>query len=569
MTTNSKTIVLILLLLSAGLWSVSAQERQWDERGEIEATEVVITKDRRIELPRANRNFEQVMPTKLIGARPTLSLQPVDLQIALPQIDPRIRVLTMKAEPIPKIYGNYLKGGLGNFGHSYFDGYFNNKRNKNYSYGARVYHNEFMSGAVDGRNSGAGQQSLSLFGKAMNPKVATSGSIGYQRNKVHLYGYQPWALIEDNTSDLGIEADSIRRIYHAVSVQTGIKNNNLKSDVDYQLQINSVFFFDGEGNNENDFVLDGGFDYQMSDDWNVTFDAQAYITQFKNDADEESLLRNLLVFRPAVSYRLNKLLIKGGLNFIYDSDSMAYANGIYLFPDIEASYPLLRGLEVKAGFKGDIERNNYRQFAYENPFIAHRQVLLNTVAPVKLYAEFKGSVGNVFGAKAGASLTNYRNMHFYIQGLDNPAAFAIIYDTARVTVANVYGEIDLKPLEGLHMNLKANYYAYEMGALDNHYHRPAYDVLLLSRYNISQKIIVKNNLWMVGGIPVVDMYRGGFGQEIVLDPFVRWDVGLEYLFQQRFSVFFDMNNILNQNYERWVHYPSRGMHFRLGLSYHF
>src|ERR1041385_7010674 len=90
------------------------QKEKWGE-GEISKVEVVIEKDRQITVPQANRNFEKVSPRPAEPIKPEIKYQFTNLSFSVPDYNPSIRPLKLKAEPISKIYGNYASAGFGNY----------------------------------------------------------------------------------------------------------------------------------------------------------------------------------------------------------------------------------------------------------------------------------------------------------------------------------------------------------------------------------------------------------------------------------------------------------------------
>ena len=108
-----------LVILSVLSIQLQAQDDNWDEEGEIEDAEVVIEKDRQIELPPASRSYEKVAPLPLQIDRSEQSYNYERVPFQSTQFAPNIRVLTIKEQPLPKLYGNYIKAGIGNFGTAY------------------------------------------------------------------------------------------------------------------------------------------------------------------------------------------------------------------------------------------------------------------------------------------------------------------------------------------------------------------------------------------------------------------------------------------------------------------
>src|SRR5690606_15574437 len=104
------------ILLSLSAFAAVAQTGWEEESGEIEDARVIIEKDRKIELPKANRNYERIPPLpddKNEGETLDYSFRQIDLSVE--PAEPQIRVFTIREEPLDKFYGSYIRAGAGNY----------------------------------------------------------------------------------------------------------------------------------------------------------------------------------------------------------------------------------------------------------------------------------------------------------------------------------------------------------------------------------------------------------------------------------------------------------------------
>ena len=65
------------------------------------------------------------------------------------------------------------------------------------------------------------------------------------------------------------------------------------------------------------------------------------------------------------------------------------------------------------------------------------------------------------------------------------------------------------------------------------------------------------------GVP----YRTLGGSEVVLDPLIDLSLHGDYFFTKTIGVFFELNNLLDNNRERWVNYPSFGFNAKAGVLF--
>lgn len=61
-----------------------------------------------------------------------------------------------------------------------------------------------------------------------------------------------------------------------------------------------------------------------------------------------------------------------------------------------------------------------------------------------------------------------------------------------------------------------------------------------------------------------------FDQEVVtLKSYFDLNAHVGYRYNERLTGFLKLNNIANQDYERWINYPVQGFQFLVGASYKF
>src|SRR6478736_4667939 len=97
----SRFVWYTFILLVCGSYSVLAQTG-----GEVQNETVVIEKDKKLELPPANREFEKV-PDPQPQAVPTNSkYQTQDIGIVLPQFDTKVKVPTTKTDDPVEIHNH-------------------------------------------------------------------------------------------------------------------------------------------------------------------------------------------------------------------------------------------------------------------------------------------------------------------------------------------------------------------------------------------------------------------------------------------------------------------------------
>ncbi|HKZ38956.1 MAG TPA: hypothetical protein VJ184_14940, partial [Chryseolinea sp.] len=168
-------VISILVSLSCFAQDPKNKEKAWDTDGEIEDVEIEIVKERQIELPAADRNFEKIPPRASEPIKPPITYDFRSFNFQAPQINPQIRPLKLKQENKSNVYGGYLRVGYGNYVSPLLEAYYNTRRDKNKLVGAHAYLTSSDKGPVDGRNSGSGSSGISVFGRSFTKGISLSG----------------------------------------------------------------------------------------------------------------------------------------------------------------------------------------------------------------------------------------------------------------------------------------------------------------------------------------------------------------------------------------------------------
>ena len=559
------TIAIILLLWSGAI--AQAQQPAWEnEEGEIDDTEVVIEKNREIELPEASRQFERVPPNNVQAPQVNVSYQFQEVRPQLPGIAPNIRVLKIKEPPLDPLYGNYVKAGFGNYLTPYLDFYANNTRNDEYAYGVHVEHLSSRFGPVDGDNSGNSHTGVGVEGKYFVRGNTVSGEVGYERNRYHFYGYHP---------DLEPVRDDIKQLFNIVSARLSVARDQVDKAFDYQLDGSFRALGDAYAASENQIGLQAMLGYTVNEQLSFRFNSDLYLMSRKDQAPGTETAatsqRNLVRINPVVTFLTsdnpeNRLVLHLGFRAVYENDTAAFADRLHLYPDLRAEYNIADGFSVYAGVDGDIERTSLIDFVAENPFLGPDVPLVHTNRTLAMRGGLKGRFTSAVGFHAGFSVGNYRNLYFYANSAADSTKFTILYDAEKTLLFNPFLELTINSAERFRTTLRGDYFAYGVNQLDEAWHRPTTQLSVLSSYNAYDKLLFSVEFMLMGGIKGIHLESNTRKD---LNTITDLSLQADYLFSSRFSIFLQLKNIFAQNYERFLNYPSRGLMVMGGVSYSF
>jgi len=155
-----------------------------------------------------------------IPPAPQLSYHINSKKIVTPFTVEPLKSAKMVGEPLKKLYGSLLKLGAGT--HLYGEYFLNNLRSKNISYGTHLKHLSY-NGTLDGYGfSGFTDNEVGLYGKKFLRKHTLSGTLDYNRNVVHYYGYDTALLKPENN-------DSIKQRYSHIGGNLSLQSHHTDS----------------------------------------------------------------------------------------------------------------------------------------------------------------------------------------------------------------------------------------------------------------------------------------------------------------------------------------------------
>lgn len=454
----------------------------------------------------------------------------------------------MAKSDLPKYTSNYIKLGFGNYTTPLADIYFSSPRNSNYLIGADYHHLSSKGPEFADFNS----NSASLFGKRLFRKGTLDGSFMWNREDLHFYGY--------DTSELkNVTQDSLKQFYQTFEGRTAYEFLSIGKNKDY-LRIHASFYTIGDRFKQSENNLDVGafsrFKIQKHEiEAGLSFNNQDF------EGDTNTFRRNFIHLTPA--YILKTKQYKLRLGFVSTLIVPTGSNSLfYFFPDVEGEYQVEDGnLSVFAKFTGNVQKNSFRGFAMQNPYLALNPDLANTINRFGLTAGIRGKLSNTFGVAARILYNRYDDLPLFMVDSFPERRFRIIHDDAKLIRFNL--ELNYLKGEKVRSSLVFNYYSYTMVAQSRPWLLPNLDLKWNNTYNLGDKLLFSLDLFLTG-----KRYSAIYGKDAVteLQPFVDINVGVDYRWRKNVSAFIKLNNLAAQRYQYWTNYPVYGFNAVGGIA---
>jgi hypothetical protein len=554
------TLAIVLCVGYSFVNNVQAQNTGWGEGAKLEDAEIVVEKNRVIELPNAARNFEKfkIDPPQL--ADRNVRYRFTDYRLPSQDINLQMKVLTIKQDELTKLYGNYLKAGFGNYATLYLKGYFHNKRSDKSSFGANVSHVGSARGPVVKSHSAVANSSIGAHAERYLPGFTIGGRLGYERDKYHFYGFEPTKVDE-------INKDDISQVFNRIDAKGYIHNQTSKSPFLYNAGVKLNYLNDSYDMSEANVAVNLNSEYTIDEISGFKVDADL---SFVNHKDDGTISRSFFKLNPTYERQFGAMRVGIGANVAYTGDEVNDARQFNIYPQARIGVePIKDNLQIYAGLGGDLQRVTLYELTNKNPWIAPDVQVADINKGLEIYGGFSANISNYVHLTGRVSYQNYRNLYFFNNSVTDSTKFDLVYDDGVTNVLNIYSEAVFDYIDEVRIGLKLDYNKYNTASLEQAFHRPELQATAFVTYNFYDKILFNSELYYIGST---------FGQvtrpdgTVVLketDNIIDLNLKADYKFTNTFTVFLMANNVLGKKYERFVNYPVKSINLIGGVTYSF
>lgn len=552
MTYKKPAYTCTFLLMMAGLFASTVRAQ---DTGGLEDVQVEIIKERQLTLPPANRNYEKIPPRPAEQTAPSVTYDFRSFSFEAPEVAPRIRPLRLKQDGTTQPYGGYVSLGYGNYASPYAEAFLNNRKDARKLVGAHLWHRSSAKGPVDDKNSGGGTSGLSLYGKTFGNVVSASGKVGWENIGTHFYGYPEGEVVS---------RDDIRQSFNFLSVG-GELSNTRHTKFQYTLGANFSYMADRYDARETDADISFRTGYAIDKFTAIEVRAD-YSVVSRKDASIDPGPRSLFtvggqyVFSP-----LDGLSIKAGAKVAFENDTLD-SKDLHIFPDVQAAFSLTPTVDLVGSLSGGVDEVSLHSLIRENRWLAPDVPIYHTNRLFEFLAGIKARLGSQVEVEGGLAAAHLKNLYSFVNDPDDQSKFLTVFDPGTVKRNNVYAAISYTQSERTKFMARGDFYTYTAGDLPEVWHRPTYRLSANAFYNVFDKILLKADLIVQGGMKALDQTTL---EKVTLNNAFDLNAKAEYLFSDSFSFFVQLNNIASNEYPMFYHYPVRGMQVLGGITWSF
>ena len=498
------------------------------------------------------------------------------------------RAAGVEAAKREQFYNNYALLGVGNYGTVNAELFVTHAINRNAFVGAMLRHLSSQGGiedvVLDDQYYNTG---LDLTYGNRQKEYSWNANLGYENKVYNWYGLPTEIYTFPETVINSIDP---KQSYNTITAGGDITMEESAFFSDASVQYKR--FWDGYDSQENRFVFKPSFDVSVIEEKIKLDVVMDYVgTTYDNDylaAQEKYSYFNLGAI-PSILFQRDDFSVSLGAGLFYSMGKYndESDNKFFVYPQVKASYKLVEGVvQAYAGAEGMLKQNSYEQFAGQNPFVSPNLTIAPTDQQYNVYAGLTGKVSGNVSYNIKGSYMSEDNRAFFINNRDFLAdatsptvpnygfgnSFGLVYD--KLTTISFFGELKADFSKSVSGGVDATYNSYSTDQ-EEAWNLPQIKVSANLDVNITDKWSAGTNIFYVGerkdmvlSAPLSPL-TDPMPVVTTLDGYFDLNAHVGYQYNERLSGFLRLNNIANQDYQRWVNYPVQGFQFMLGAIYKF
>ncbi|MGI0107447.1 TonB-dependent receptor [Salinimicrobium sp. WS361] len=493
------------------------------------------------------------------------------------------RATTVERQRPPKLFDNYITLGFGTYTSALAEFYSNIEVTRTDNFGIFLTHNS-AQGGIDGveLDDHYYDTELNLNYSSRKRNLIWNTDFGVEHRLFNWYGVRSDEVSQEVINNLEPQ-------HNYYSVYAGGEINWEKSFFD-RAEAKYRYFGDDFESTEHRLTFKPTLEIPIGGELfhtNLIFDYLngSFAPYFDDGEDLTYSYMNLGVASSLLILR-DDLTLNLGAAIYYSYDSENSDSGIYVYPQVTASYRAAGDYFIAyAGLEGELRQNSYYEFTKENPFLSPAVDIAPTDQQYNAYVGAKGKLSTNIGynTRLKYMAEDYKplfrsNPNEMTEPGTKPEyaygnSFGVVYD--QVNTISLFGELDFDVNSDFNLRVNGEFFVYDTSDEEEAWNLPTFRANLIGDYQITEKWFAGANVFFVGERKDFEIYQtsdvlNSVRTEIVsLDSYFDLNLNLGYRFNDRLSIFARGQNLLGDNYERWVDYPVLGMQVMAGATYKF
>ena len=443
---------------------------------------------------------------------------------------------------------NFLKVGFGNFSTPYVSAGF--------SFGdattslLNVYA-DYISSKGKIKYQDYSQLNLKATGSYFTEKNEAYGGVNYSQNDVYLYGYDH-ALYN-------YKKDNVRNQYQDLLLNAGIRNTVMgEFGIKYNPNVQVNVFTGKNKLSESSLIIKTPLEKQFGEAMAIKVEGIADITSYttKDLTANVKLSNNIFQVAPALSFVSPRFSINAGITPTWDNGTFVWLPNVYAEAQVKEKVFM-----IQAGWIGTYTKNTFRNLIAINPYLQTIAAQKNT-KEVEYYGGIKATLGKHFNFSAKAGFISYTDIPLFINDTAaDEKSFKVVYEN-KANNLRVHGDISYINQDRFTLTAGLTLNGYTgFNTNGKAWNTVPMEFTSSLRWWAFKQVLLKGDFYMFGGGNYLAKnntarnFKGG----------TDLSAGMEFKVNNMFSAWLDVNNILNNKYQRWHNYEVYGLNVLGGV----
>ncbi len=571
---KKKTLLIILLALVS-----TASFSQKKKKDQITTEEIIVVKPFSPSVSKAYKvPMEPQVDSVDLKVKKEIRYSISSVPVASTFTPAKGKAKTLALVPKERFYNNYISAGYGNYQTPIVEAFARSSTSNYNDFGGFLnYHSS--GGGIDEveLDDGFTDINLDLFYKQAERTFDWEAEGGFRHLATNWYG-------------LSKEIDFSKQVINSIDEKQSYTDLYVGGNISFT---DALFhkgvaqlrhFFDKANSRENHLNLGSTIDFPIGRELIYTQISLEFLNgKFANNyfqTDDLSYTYFNLGVSPNFELLREDLTLNLGARLYYSITNDFEGSKFYAYPNITASYNISEESFIAyAGITGDLRQNSYRDFVYENPFVSPTLFIKRTNQQYNAYAGIKGLLNGKIRFNLQAGYSSEKDMPLFklnpsltdgkspvAEGYQAANSFQVLYDDVKTIHFN--GELIFDLFREFRFGGNVEFNSYSLDSQEHAWNLPMVKATLLAKYTRPK--------WSAGA----DLFFSSDRKdELSVIPLTTvritnsayFDVNLQGLYKidDKFDVFVNLNNILNNNYEEYTNFKVQGFQFFVGAKYKF
>lgn len=311
--------------------------------------------------------------------------------------------------------------------------------------------------------------------------------------------------------------------------------------------------------------------------------------------DEGKINYNLITLKLIPTYKVDavgfslKASVRTFLSLDTENNVINTENNItnfFMFPTLFLQVTLFeKYLNVYGGFEGDLKTNTYKNFSEENPFVSPTLFITQTAETSNFFIGFKGNITRTISYNIKASTRKEEDKPLFLRnnsrfnstisnsqilkGYEYGNSFKVFYDDVNTT--SLFSEVTYVYNKNISLSSQVQVDNYKTKKALEIWNLPSLQGFLSAKYKTKKWQAIATIYYVNERKDMI--YSPSFGSSFnsleILNSFTDVNLNGEYHFNNNFSAFLKMNNVLNTKYQRFINFDTQGFQVLGGITYKF